>query len=120
MLKENGGTSGEVHRIASVQGLNKEKGIPENKYVCTEPVSWLWEKGVPSVSAARAQKFSDVRCVREGAKGRVCKQELERTGGMERGKRNAVCARETELRGLASWSEGGVCKTARGQICAKL
>lgn len=38
------------------------------------------EKGVPSVSAARAQKFSEVRCVREGAKGRVCKQESERTG----------------------------------------
>lgn len=46
--------------------------------VCTEPVRE--GKGVPSVSAARARRFSEVRCVREGAKGRQCEQELESTG----------------------------------------
>lgn len=49
------------------------------------------EKGVPSVSAARAQKFSEVRCVREGAKGRVCKQESERTGHGAWEKKCNVC-----------------------------
>lgn len=72
------------------------------------------------MSAARAQRFSEVRCVREDAKGRAYKQELLRAGDMERGKRNAMCARETAERASRDGSEGRVCKTARGQICAKL
>lgn len=36
-----------------------------------------------------------MRCIREDAKGRACKPELERARGVERGKRNAMCARET-------------------------
>lgn len=79
MLKENGGTSEEVHRLLSVQGLNKDKGIPDNKCV-HRAYEVVREKGVPSVSAARAQKFSEVRCVREDAKRRVCKQEVEKRG----------------------------------------
>jgi hypothetical protein len=79
----------------------------------------MWARGkgegrcVPCVSAAWVQSEQG-----EGP------GESVEAAGVDHKKRNATCAGTTVCsrseRALQARSEGGVCKTARGQVCAKL
>ena len=77
-------------------------------------------KGVPSVSAARAQRFFR----REGwGRGGRPWEESETRGLWSVGRQTPWCAREAEREPEAKaggGSQGGALKTARGSICAKL
>lgn len=67
--------------------------------------------------------FSGVRGGREGAPEEACANKSERPGGVERGERDARCARETERelesgRGLASWKRRrSVRDSERAKLC---
>lgn len=63
-----------------------------------------------------------MRSVREG-RGKSVQAEFQGVG-VEHGNGNAECERNSAClraeRASQAGSEGGVCKTARGQVCAKL
>lgn len=66
-LSENGGASGEAHGTAGAQGLNEQ--VFRRTDTCARGLRVGEGKGVPSVSAARARRFPEVRCVRAGEGG---------------------------------------------------
>lgn len=87
-LSENGGASGEAHGTAGAQGLNEQ--VFRRTDTCARGLRVGEGKGVPSVSAARARRFPEVRCVRAGAGEGECKPEVRGAEDVGRERRNDV------------------------------